>query len=111
MATERLIHEDELDELLTLYQMLNPADPKLEKDEELRRQWREMVHDEWLKAVVVEHDGRLVSSCVLSITPNLTILTDTNTGKDLAVQSNQARREQRREARRVPRRAGYRDAG
>jgi GNAT superfamily N-acetyltransferase len=72
MATGRLIHEDELDELLTLYQMLNPADPKLEKDEEVRGQWREIVHDDWLKAVIVEHDGRLVSSCILSITPNLT---------------------------------------
>jgi regulatory protein YycH of two-component signal transduction system YycFG len=53
MATGRLIHEDDLDELLTLYQMLNPDDPELEKDEELRGQWQEMIHDKWLKTVVL----------------------------------------------------------
>lgn len=72
MASARLIHENELDELLPLYQLLNPDDPVLERDEELRRQWQEMLADESLKIVVVEHDGRLVSSCILTITPNLT---------------------------------------
>jgi len=72
MATARLIHEHELDELLSLYQMLNPDDPELERTEELRSQWQEMLRDEYLKLIVVEHDDRLVASCVLSITPNLT---------------------------------------
>ena len=38
MAIGRLIHEHELDELLTLYQMLNPDDPELERDEKLQNQ-------------------------------------------------------------------------
>jgi len=72
MATARTIHADELDELLELYRMLNPDDPELERDEELRSQWRAMLDDETLSIVVVEHDERLVASCVLSLTRNLT---------------------------------------
>ncbi|PSP72839.1 GNAT family N-acetyltransferase [Halobacteriales archaeon QS_3_64_16] len=52
--------------------MLNPDDPKLERDEELRNQWRDMLDNESLNIVVVEHEQDLVSSCVLSITENLT---------------------------------------
>lgn len=72
MPTTRTIREDELDELLTLYRMLNPGDPPLERNESLRDQWRSMVADDSLAVVVVEHDDRLVSTCLLSITPNLT---------------------------------------
>lgn len=72
MAAARPIRADELDELLTLYQMLNPDDPVLDSDEELREQWRKMLCDDDLEIVVVERDDRLVSSCVLSITKNLT---------------------------------------
>ncbi|SFS12179.1 N-acetylglutamate synthase, GNAT family [Halomicrobium zhouii] len=72
MATARTIRPDELDELLTLYRMLNPDDPPLEPGDGLDRQWREMLADETLDVVVVEHDDRLVSTCVLSITRNLT---------------------------------------
>ncbi len=71
MATARPIREDELDELLALYQMLNPDDPEL-KPAEVAGTWNEMLADETLDIVVVEHDDRLVASCVLSITPNLT---------------------------------------
>ena len=72
MSTARLIREDELDALLTLYQMLNPNDPELERDEELHNQWRDMMRDESLKIIVLEYDGQIVSSCLLSITENLT---------------------------------------
>lgn len=72
MTTARTIRPDELDELLELYRTLNPDDPELERNRELREQWREMVDDESLEIVVVEHDGRLVSTCLLSITKNLT---------------------------------------
>lgn len=72
MATARTIREDELDELLALSQMLNPDDPEPERDASLREQWQRMLADERLSVVVVDHDDRLVASCVLSITPNLT---------------------------------------
>lgn len=72
MSTVRLIREDELDALLSLYQMLNPDDPELKKDGELRDQWHAMIHDESLKIIVVEHNGQIVSSCLVSVTENLT---------------------------------------
>jgi len=72
MAAARTIRSDELDDLLELYQMLNPEDPVLARDEALWGQWEEMLADDSLDVVVVEHDDRLVSSCVLSVTPNLT---------------------------------------
>jgi len=72
MATARTVRADELDDLLTLYQMLNPDDPPLERSDALDEQWDEMLADESLQIVVVEADDQLVSTCVLSITQNLT---------------------------------------
>lgn len=72
MATARTIRETELDELLALYRQLNPDDPELTRDGALRSQWRAMLDDETLSVVVVEHDDRLVATCLLSITRNLT---------------------------------------
>lgn len=72
MALARPVRADELDELLELYQTLNPEDPELDRDDALREQWREMVRDDDLEIVVVEHHDRLVATCVLAITPNLT---------------------------------------
>lgn len=72
MATARLIRRNELDELLTLYQMLNPDDPEIEENDELLGQWHDMLRDHSLDIVVIEHDDQIVSSCVLSITENLT---------------------------------------
>jgi GNAT superfamily N-acetyltransferase len=71
MATARSVRADELDELLTLYRMLNPDDPELAPDD-VADQWQAMVDDDSLDVVVVEHDDRLVASCVLSVTKNLT---------------------------------------
>jgi GNAT superfamily N-acetyltransferase len=72
VTTARLIREDELDELLTLYQMLNPDDPELERNDVLDSQWQNMMRDESLEIVVVEHDNQIISSCVVSVTENLT---------------------------------------
>ncbi|MFT4883332.1 MAG: GNAT superfamily N-acetyltransferase [Natronomonas sp.] len=72
MASARTIRPDELDELLTLYRMLNPDEPELQRDDSLHEQWQRMLRDESVHIVVVEHDNRLVASCILSITPNLT---------------------------------------
>jgi GNAT superfamily N-acetyltransferase len=70
-ATIRSVRRDELDELLDLYQQLNPDDPELVPGE-IADLWNEMVDDEHLDVVVVEHDGRLVATCLLSVTTNLT---------------------------------------
>jgi len=71
MATARAIRADELDELLELYRQLNPDDPAL-SPEELREQWTAMLTDDTQTTVVVEHGGRLVATCLLSVTRNLT---------------------------------------
>ncbi|MFC7139643.1 GNAT family N-acetyltransferase [Halosimplex aquaticum] len=71
MATARLIGADELDDLLDLYRMLNPDDPALAPGD-VEGLWQEMMADDDLDIVVVEHDGRLVATCVLSVTKNLT---------------------------------------
>lgn len=72
MATVRSVREEELDELLDLYRMLNPDDPELARDEALRRQWDAMLADDSLDVLVAEQGDGLVASCLLSITPNLT---------------------------------------
>lgn len=71
-TTVRTVRADELDDLLALYRMLNPDDPELERDADLKAQWREMLADDTLEILVVEHANRLVASCVCSITRNLT---------------------------------------
>jgi len=71
MATTRSAGQDDLEELLELYRHLNPDDPEL-APEAVADQWAEMVADDDLDIVVVEHDGRLVATCLLSVTENLT---------------------------------------
>lgn len=71
MATARTVHDDELTDLLELYRMLNPDDPHLDPAQ-ARATFDEMRADGDLDVVVVEHDDRLVASCVLSVTTNLT---------------------------------------
>jgi len=71
MGTTRLAREGELDELLALYRMLNPDDHPPDPDD-VADLWDEMLADDTLDVVVVDHDARLVASCVLSVTKNLT---------------------------------------
>lgn len=68
----RLIKEDELEDLLTLYRFLNPDDPVIKVDTGLRNHWREILSDPNLYYLVIEEDGILVSSCALAIIKNLT---------------------------------------
>lgn len=71
MATVRSARADELDELLDLYRTLNPDDPELSPDD-VDDQWAEMLADDDLDVIGVEHDGQIVATCVLSVTKNLT---------------------------------------
>ena len=68
----RFIKATELKELLMLYQYLNPDDPVLETDQSLQKHWKEILDDPNLYYLVMEEDGKLISSCTLAIIKNLT---------------------------------------
>lgn len=67
----REIRDHELNELLNLYLYLH-EDSIPEMNENLRETWREIINDKNHHIVVYEKDGRIVSSCVCVIVPNLT---------------------------------------
>lgn len=68
----RLIKHAELSQLLSLYQHLNTDDPLLEMDKSLLDHWNEICSDPNLFYFAVEEEGRLISSCNLTIIKNLT---------------------------------------
>lgn len=68
----RLIKYDELRELLNLYRQLQPDDPSVYENKKLKDIWYSIYHDPNLYYIVVEVDGKLVSSCNISIIKNLT---------------------------------------
>lgn len=68
----RLINYDELSELLDLYKQLQPNDPDVYKNSELKNTWDLIYNDQNLYYIVVEVDGRIVSSCNIAIIKNLT---------------------------------------
>lgn len=67
----RFIKHNELSELLQLYKHLNADDPDINPDE-IQEHWNEMIKDEQMKIFVVEHEGKIVASCVLVLIRNLT---------------------------------------
>jgi GNAT superfamily N-acetyltransferase len=67
----RLIREDELKQLLSLYQYLNPDDPALDV-EGIEKLWKEILSNPNYFYLIVEVDGVLVSTCNLTIVKNLT---------------------------------------
>ncbi len=68
----RLIREDELGQLLSLYEYLIPEDPKLKINSTLEKHWNEILSDPNLFYLVIEEDGKIVSSCTMAIIKNLT---------------------------------------
>ena len=68
----RLIKKDELMSLLSLYKYLVPDDPELEIDQDLERYWDEILSDESLFYLVIEENGKIVSSCTLAVIKNIT---------------------------------------
>lgn len=67
----REVQENELDALLELYLVLH-EDSVPEHNDHLRETWSRIMSDEDHHIIVKEVDGRIVSSCVCVIIPNLT---------------------------------------
>ena len=68
----RLIKKEELNDLLALYKHLNSDDGDLIVDTRVRAVWDGILADPGQCYLVAEVDGKLVSSCVLTIIQNLT---------------------------------------
>lgn len=67
----REIRNDELDALLELYTFLH-EDGIPEHNDHLKNTWDQIVNDPNHHIIVNEADGKIVSSCVCVIIPNLT---------------------------------------
>lgn len=67
----REIAENELNELLELYLYLH-EDMVPEMNEHLQNTWNTIIHDENHHIIVNEIAGKIVSSCVCVVIPNLT---------------------------------------
>ena len=67
----REITAADLDGLMTLYMQLH-GNPFPEKDERVMGVWNSILSDPNHHIIVAEEDGRIVSTCVCVIVPNLT---------------------------------------
>ena len=67
----REIEKNDLDDLLKLYMQLH-NNPMPEKTTELLQIWDTIFQDKNHHVIVVEENGKIVSSCVCVIIPNLT---------------------------------------
>lgn len=67
----REITENDFDQLLKLYMQLHD-NPFPEKSQGVMKIWRGILADENHHIIVAEEDGKIVSSCVCVIIPNLT---------------------------------------
>lgn len=67
----REINENDFDGLMTLYMQLHD-NPFPDWDERVEGIWQEILADKNHHIIVAEEDGRIVSSCVCVIIPNLT---------------------------------------
>lgn len=67
----REITEQDLKGLLTLYMQLHD-NPMPESTQELNDLWKQILNDKNHHIIVAEEDGKIVSSCVCVIIPNLT---------------------------------------
>lgn len=67
----REITEQDLNGLLTLYMQLHD-NPLLENTPELQILWKQILNDANHHIIIAEEDGKIVSSCVCVIIPNLT---------------------------------------
>lgn len=67
----REVEENDLNGLLNLYEQLHNSEVVINLDE-LSKLWNQILQDNNHHIIVVEEDGKIVSSCVCVIIPNLT---------------------------------------
>lgn len=67
----REVKENDLNDLLHLYEQLHNSKVVINLDE-LSKLWNQILQDSNHHIIVVEEDGKIVSSCVCVIIPNLT---------------------------------------
>jgi GNAT superfamily N-acetyltransferase len=68
----RRIRREELPELLTLYRLFHPEEPAADPaGVETLKLWQAILANPDLRYYVVEADGRIVSTCTLTLIPNL----------------------------------------
>ena len=67
----REVTENDLNGLLHLYEQLHNSEVTINLDE-LLKLWNQIIQDNHHHIIVVEKDGKIVSSCVCIIVPNLT---------------------------------------
>lgn len=67
----RLAREQDLPQLLELYLYLHETQAPA-VDDKVQKVWQEMLLDPKLYVLVGEEEGRLLSSCTLTVVPNLT---------------------------------------
>ena len=68
----RHVKDNEMEELLNLYTHLHRQDAPLPEKSILLLIWKEITRNSLLHYFVVENNNKIVSSCSLSIIPNLT---------------------------------------
>lgn len=71
--SSRLIDPEELPELLKLYAFLHPEDPVADPaDVAVQQLWKRILADPNFRYYVAVENGKVVSTCTLTIIPNLT---------------------------------------
>ena len=68
----RMAEWADLTGLLALFQLLNPDDPLLAMDDSLQRHWQGILANKALHYIVACTESKLISTCNLTIVPNLT---------------------------------------
>ena len=68
----REINKDELDKLIDLYRQAGWENEPLPSDSELQELWENIYSNSNLRYVVADVGGEILSSCMLTIVPNLT---------------------------------------
>lgn len=72
MLLERLANDSDRDRLIDLYQHLHVNDEPFPDEIELEAAWKAFIGSPLVNCFVIGDDAELLSSCVLSVIPNLT---------------------------------------